>query len=72
MRRTRQKRSATFLDGSYLICVVGVHLAHRARVSRAYHHEGADPDVLLVHPRRVSSMFMTAIVVRRRHSSNQS
>lgn len=34
--------------------MVGVHLTHRALVSRACHHEGADPDVLLVHSRRVS------------------
>lgn len=33
--------------------MIRVHLAHVAMVSGAHHHEGADPDVLLVHPRRV-------------------
>lgn len=38
---------------TYLVGMVGVHLAHVALVSRSRHHEGADPDVLLVHPGRV-------------------
>ena len=39
--------------------MVGVHLAHVALVSRAHHHESADPDMLLVHPRRVSATRRT-------------